>query len=443
MQVHHLLDSDGHHHDAPGYSNPHIAPGDRILRVDDMQCENVSVETLHRMLSGVVHTQAKISLARISDGTSYTVTVLRHKYHEFDDKMIGGGEDCKQAEAVKGASVEEDWRLRDEAEKARRLEARRREEEAEHIAQEQRDEEEKNKFVEEESSKAEQERQLALAEKQRIKEERMMLEERERAAEVEILQAQLARKIKEEAKREDEAKISQELRERRKMEGESRKSEEAMHNATAERRKKAKEQAMAEEKKQREEEGERARMKEEAVRIQAEIVQLELERKEEAGRDRKSSQDRALQAMQEARNDQYHESELVLQQLNSRGEAGHDEVVMVSAKPKMQRSVTHKPEHAQRSAATRAIAVVQMSSSGSVAPSGADTEEMLREAGLARAAANEAKLAEYLVAFKAQEEQENLEKRDQEQQGLPQARVGLQGKAQSNVGSMPCLVECA
>ena len=84
MQVHDLLDRDGHHHDAPGYSNPRIAPGDRILRVDDMQCENVSVETLHRMLSGVVHTPVKIALARISDGTSYSVTVLRHAGQVLD-----------------------------------------------------------------------------------------------------------------------------------------------------------------------------------------------------------------------------------------------------------------------------------------------------------------------------------------------------------------------
>jgi hypothetical protein len=436
--VHDLLDRDGHHHDAPGYSNPRIAPGDRILRVDDMQCENVSVETLHRMLSGVVHTPVKISLARISDGTSYSVTVLRHTYHVFDDKMIGGGVDCKQAEAVKGAAVEEDWRLQDEADKVRRSEARRREK-ADRIAQEQREEEEKNKLIEEERRKAEKERQAALAEKQRIEKECMTLEERERAAEVEILRSQLARKIKEDSKREDEAKISRELEERRKMEAESRKrEEEAMHHATEERRKEAKEQAMAEQKKQREEERARARMKEEAERYQAEIVQLEVERKEEVERDRKSSKDRALQAMQEARNDRYHhDSELVLQQLNSRGEAGHDEVVMVSAKPKMQRSVARQPEHAQTSAATRAIAVVQMSNSGSTAPSGADTGKMLREAGLARAAANEAKLAEYLAVFKAQEEQENLEKGGQEEQGLPQARVGLQGKAQSNVGSMP------
>ena len=104
IQVRVLLDENFVRHDTPGYSNPIITPGDRILKVDDMHCENVSVETLHRMLSGVVHTPVKISLARISDGTPYNVTVLRHKYHEEDVRARAEAESHK-LHAIEGAFV--------------------------------------------------------------------------------------------------------------------------------------------------------------------------------------------------------------------------------------------------------------------------------------------------------------------------------------------------
>ena len=101
-QVHDLVDQYFVRHDAVEYSNPPIAPGDRILKVDDMLCENVSAETLHRMLSGLANTPVKLSLARISDGTSFSVTVMRHSYHAFDAESRKAETDVNEVAAAQG-----------------------------------------------------------------------------------------------------------------------------------------------------------------------------------------------------------------------------------------------------------------------------------------------------------------------------------------------------
>ncbi len=83
VEVTDLVDVNFVRHDQPGYSNPAIAPGDRILKVDDMFAEHVSVETLHSMLLGDASTPVKLSLARPS-GAEYVVTIMRHALHAFD-----------------------------------------------------------------------------------------------------------------------------------------------------------------------------------------------------------------------------------------------------------------------------------------------------------------------------------------------------------------------
>ena len=82
IQVDDLVDVNFVRHDAAGYSNPAITPGDRILKVDDMFAEHVSVETLHSLLMGELNTPVKISLARAT-GEEYSIKVIRHHFHAF------------------------------------------------------------------------------------------------------------------------------------------------------------------------------------------------------------------------------------------------------------------------------------------------------------------------------------------------------------------------
>ena len=95
VQVNDLVDVNFVRHDQPGYSNPAIAPGDRILKIDDMFAEHVSVDTLHSMLLGDESTPVKISLARPS-GTEYVVTAMRHALHAFDQVESGNGSSLRE-----------------------------------------------------------------------------------------------------------------------------------------------------------------------------------------------------------------------------------------------------------------------------------------------------------------------------------------------------------
>ena len=83
VEVNDLVDANFVRHDQPGYTNPAIAPGDRILKIDGIIAEHVSVETLHGMLLGEAATPVRLLLARPS-GTVYVVTAMRHALHAFD-----------------------------------------------------------------------------------------------------------------------------------------------------------------------------------------------------------------------------------------------------------------------------------------------------------------------------------------------------------------------
>jgi len=53
-----------------------------ILKVDDIHAAHVSVETLHSMLQGNVHTPVTVALAdQLSN--EYLVTEMRHRFHAF------------------------------------------------------------------------------------------------------------------------------------------------------------------------------------------------------------------------------------------------------------------------------------------------------------------------------------------------------------------------
>jgi hypothetical protein len=121
VEINDLVDVNFVRHDQPGYSNPAIEPGDRILKVDDMFAEHVSVETLHSMLLGDASTPVKLSLARPS-GAEYVVTAMRHALHAFDTVAaapLDGGEGGFSAGKPQWEASRNEWK-REEVQTERR-----------------------------------------------------------------------------------------------------------------------------------------------------------------------------------------------------------------------------------------------------------------------------------------------------------------------------------
>ena len=78
--MHDLIDTHMVRHDAPGYANPQVSPGDRILEIDGRSAEHLTMEALHDMLSGELHSSVKI-LLKGPTGLVYEIVVLRHHFH--------------------------------------------------------------------------------------------------------------------------------------------------------------------------------------------------------------------------------------------------------------------------------------------------------------------------------------------------------------------------
>jgi len=70
--------------DAPGYSNPPINIRDSILQIDGRHAEHVTLDALHSMLTGELHSTVTLSMARSGTGERYTVVALRHGFHSFE-----------------------------------------------------------------------------------------------------------------------------------------------------------------------------------------------------------------------------------------------------------------------------------------------------------------------------------------------------------------------
>jgi len=69
----------------PGYSNPTVMPGDRIVSIAGKSVEHISLQELHGLLRGHLHSTVDIVLARHDNPSDlYRITVLRHRFHEFD-----------------------------------------------------------------------------------------------------------------------------------------------------------------------------------------------------------------------------------------------------------------------------------------------------------------------------------------------------------------------
>jgi len=73
-----VLDVNGMRQGEPGYSNPEITPGDRILTIDGRAAEHVSTNELHSFLRGSLHSVVEIGLAHPVTSETYTVHLSRH-----------------------------------------------------------------------------------------------------------------------------------------------------------------------------------------------------------------------------------------------------------------------------------------------------------------------------------------------------------------------------
>ena len=81
-----LIDTNFTPQGMPGYLNRDVKIGDRILSIDGHAVgEHVSLDEIHSMLRGRLHTTIEIRLASRSDPSDqFTIAVLRHRFHEFD-----------------------------------------------------------------------------------------------------------------------------------------------------------------------------------------------------------------------------------------------------------------------------------------------------------------------------------------------------------------------
>jgi hypothetical protein len=50
-----------------------------------MSCLDTQVHQLHSMLRGTLHSLVDLTLARPGNSKHFTVRVMRHGYHEYDD----------------------------------------------------------------------------------------------------------------------------------------------------------------------------------------------------------------------------------------------------------------------------------------------------------------------------------------------------------------------
>ena len=84
LAVRDLLDRNSVRQGAAGYSNEEVKPGDRFIAIDGRAAEKVSIEMLHDMLRGPLHSEVELTLARGSNHQPFTVRVMRHGFHEYD-----------------------------------------------------------------------------------------------------------------------------------------------------------------------------------------------------------------------------------------------------------------------------------------------------------------------------------------------------------------------
>ena len=67
----------------PGYCNETIRPGDRILCIDGRDAQTKSLDQLHEMLRGELHSSVTLDMMRPGTERVFTVKCCRHRNHEY------------------------------------------------------------------------------------------------------------------------------------------------------------------------------------------------------------------------------------------------------------------------------------------------------------------------------------------------------------------------
>ena len=85
MEVEDLMDMNMVKQGEPGYSNEVVNPGDLILSIDGHEAQTASLDRIHEMLRGELHSAVALDLLRPSTNTMFTVRCCRHRNHEYSN----------------------------------------------------------------------------------------------------------------------------------------------------------------------------------------------------------------------------------------------------------------------------------------------------------------------------------------------------------------------
>ena len=86
--VHDLVDINGVVQGAPGYQNERVDAGDFIVSINNQDAQRLSVDDLHELLRGELHSAVEIVLQRKRTKAVYTVKVLRHRKNEYSEPPV-------------------------------------------------------------------------------------------------------------------------------------------------------------------------------------------------------------------------------------------------------------------------------------------------------------------------------------------------------------------
>ena len=83
LEVADLLDANGVMQGEPGYSNPMLQAGDRLVAIDGIQVEMMPIANVHALLRGAIGTKLQLDVARGSQ--PFSIVALRHLPHRGGD----------------------------------------------------------------------------------------------------------------------------------------------------------------------------------------------------------------------------------------------------------------------------------------------------------------------------------------------------------------------
>jgi len=88
MEVEDLMDMNMVKQGESGYSNEVVKPGDLILSIDGHEAQTASLDRIHEMLRGELHSAVALDLLRPGTNTVFTVRCCRHRNHEYSNRDV-------------------------------------------------------------------------------------------------------------------------------------------------------------------------------------------------------------------------------------------------------------------------------------------------------------------------------------------------------------------